>query len=73
MSFRRYTNRALIFWLILAVVAGVAWVVKAMFGRIARTKKAPSPKARGASLALSPGGGPAGRITEGRHTPPARP
>lgn len=32
MSYRRYTNRALIFWLILAVVAGVAWVVKAMFG-----------------------------------------
>mgnify|MGYP000647380180 CR=1 FL=1 len=48
MSYRRYTNRALIFWLILAVVAGVAWVVKAMFGRIARTKKAPDPLGPGA-------------------------
>ena len=32
MSYRRYTNRALIFWLILAVVAGVAWAIKAMSG-----------------------------------------
>lgn len=27
MSYRRYGNGALLFWLILAVVAGVAWVL----------------------------------------------